>query len=340
VRGQYASLAALAVMLGLWVAAAPAAADALFEAQDPLALELRAPYRDMTWSGDKTLTWPGRLQTGGEGFDIELSLRGNHRLAACRYPPLRLYFDKAQIKDTLFEHQKDIKLVVQCDDGSDFADYLRTEYLIYRALLTLTDMAYRVRWVQIDYVDTERGNRRRSAPGFLVERKSRVAKRHGLGKTDVESIPPESLEPDQAALTGLFAYLISNADYSIITGSAGEPCCHNAKLLVDDAGRHHALLYDFDNAGVVNTSYAVAKPSIGVRRVTQRKYRGYCVHEEAVRGARERLLAQRAAVTALFEDDPVLSRGQRRWTLRFLGEGFDRLADARRFEAEVIQACR
>ena len=316
-----------------------AGADVLFESDEPLTMSLSAPFRTIDRAEDKSVEWPATLQMGENTFDVELSLRGNYRLRNCRFPPLRVDFDNDAIKDTLFDKQKDIKLVVQCNNGASFTDFLRTEYLTYKAMLALTPMAYRARWVQVEYVDTDR-NKTRSAPAFFVERKSRVAKRHAVETTDIAQIDPSELRHDHAAVVLLFAYLISNADFSIIRGATPDECCHNAKLLQDGAGRYYPLLYDFDNSGLVDASYSAPSPAIGVYDVTQRLYRGYCEQTDDLEGARALMLENEAAIMALFTGDSVLSPKQRRKTERFLKKGFDTFRSDDLFSRNIRDACR
>lgn len=314
-------------------------ADPLFESEETLSIELHAPFRTIEREDDKDLEWPAALHLDDAVFDVKLSLRGNNRLSNCRFPPLRVDFDKDQINDTLFDKQNDIKLVVQCENGASYLDYLRTEYLIYKAMLVLTPMAYQVRWADVTYMDTDRA-RARQAPAFFVERKTRVAKRRDVDKTDAQSIDPRALRPEQAALTTLFAYLISNVDYSIVDGPGEEECCHNAKVLIDGAGRYYPILYDFDNSGLVDSSYSTPQEALGQYRVTQRLYRGICIHNEAARDARALFIDNAATIAALFEDDAILSSRQKRKIQRFLEEGFDTFREDEAFEKEIINECR
>lgn len=42
--------------------------------------------------------------------------------------------------------------------------------------------------------------------------------------------------------------------------------------------------YDFDQAGIINTRYAMPAPQLGIKSVTQRLYRGRCIHNEQLDG--------------------------------------------------------
>ncbi|XOV88837.1 MAG: hypothetical protein ACFHX7_02885 [Pseudomonadota bacterium] len=336
---MFESARLLAVLLLLPLAAN---ADVLFESDAPIAFRLEGPVTTWTAERDKEKAYPGRISWEGESFPVEVTLRGNHRLkkSSCRYPPLRLEFDKEVRSDTIFDKQKDIKLVVQCKPGGRFLDYLRVEYLTYQALALLTPLSYQARWVELTYVDTDGEQEPRVEPAFFVERKARLAKRVGLETTDVERISVDALDADQAALIALFQFVIANADYSMVAPPPGDVCCHNAKLLIDADNRYIPVIYDFDSAGLVDASYALPAGMLGQTDVRQRFYRGYCAHNDAVTRARDQLLALQTRLTALFDSDPLLSNRQKKKAVKFLDAGFDILKTPRRFDREIIGECR
>lgn len=318
-------------------------ADPLFDNEGPLSLTLVAPFSEAMADRDKSIAYPGELRAGDTVFAIDLSLRGNRRLnkAVCRYPPLRVDFKKEQIKDTVFDKQNDVKLVVQCNSGSRYADYLRAEYLIYKSLNLLTPLSYQARWVEVTFVDPEGKMKDRTEGAFFVERKSRLAKRNDLEAADVVSIRIRELNQDAAALLSLFQFVIANPDYSLVASPPGEECCHNAKLLAGpEPGFYTPVIYDFDSAGTVDADYAIPADGLGINKVTQRLFRGYCDHNERLAAARAKMIESEAAIIALFESDPVLGAGKKRQASRFLARGFDQLKDEKDFERNVINRCR
>ncbi|MCB1693292.1 MAG: hypothetical protein KDI19_11035 [Pseudomonadales bacterium] len=318
-----------------------ATADPLFESDAPLALTVTADLSKAERERDKEAKYPGTVQISGKQFEVDVELRGNRRLnpQICRHPPLRLDFRKKEIDDTLLDHQNDIKLVVQCQPGSRFADYVRAEFLVYKAMNLLTPLSYRVRWVDATFVDTS-GRGERTEGAFFVERKSRLAKRNELDAADLQHISVDQLAAKHAALVNLFQYVIANPDYSLIAPPPGDDCCHNAKLLTDGKGTFEPVIYDFDSAGVVDASYAVPAAGLGIRRVTDRTYRGYCIHNEALTGARAALLQKAQQIIGLFRDDPLLGTRQKNRSTRFLEKSFEHLTKDRLFERYIVSRCR
>lgn len=313
-------------------------ADPLFESNEKLEVTLEAPLAQIRKERDKTQDYPGTLTYEGQRFSVSLSARGNTRLKKqnCRYPPLRLDFDKADRKDTLFHHEKHTKLAVQCHNGSEFRDFLRSEYLIYKMYNLLTDNSFRVRWLDVNYVEEKR---RRSEPAFLIERKARLTKRLGLEKVEVERIRYEDLNVESNALAVLFQYIVANPDYSFVVGTDGD-CCHNAKLLGTENAGYIPVPYDFDSSGLVDASYAIPAAHLGIRNVTMRLYRGHCMHNESLEPARSLIVSKRDELLGLIKNDTVLSGRAKSKYARYLDNSIDILEKDKRYEREIIEACR
>lgn len=336
----------MAISVALTTAyAIPAHADALFESDEPLALTLSGPFSAIRRDRDKAQRYPGEVTFEGVSFPVTYSVRGNKRLQAdiCRHPPLWLEFDKEARKDTLFDKQKRIKMVVLCRDQDTYRGYLRAEYLIYRMLNELTDESYKVRWVDASFDDGVGGPR--VANAFFIERKARVAKRLDYEKNERPSITFYELEPESSALSSLFQYVIGNPDYSFMR--AADPaaeCCHNAKLFIQQGterrDRYVPVPYDFDSSGLINAKYAKPNPMLGIKKVTTRLFRGVCYHNDATRQARDTILAARSQLEALVADDPLLKASSKKKMLKYLEGSFETLADPQEFEEEIIGECR
>jgi hypothetical protein len=317
----------------------PAQADRLFESLEPLEISLSGPLIKLRRERDKSESYKATLGTGEDNFDVELRVRGNKRLDSevCRHPPLWVDFEPEAIKKTLYAHQKSVKLVVLCKDTAGYRNYLRTEFLIYRMFNLLTPLSYKVRWLNVSYVD-EKG-KARLEPGFFIERKSRLARRNKLETTSVQSILVSELEPDSSALVGLFQYLVSNSDYSIVT-SADDSCCHNAKILLGEDSRYRPIIYDFDSTGLVNARYAVPNESLKIKKVTQRLYRGYCGHNSQVEEARLRILSMRKELLDTLGTDTVLATKSRKKVVKYFAKSLDMIEDDETWRGKILDVCR
>lgn len=275
-------------------------------------------------------------------LDVELTARGNTRLDICTFPPVWLNFRRSQLDGTIFAGQNRIKLVTLCRERDSYRDYLAQEYQVYRAYNAATEHSFRVRWLTVDYVETE--GRRPSTTteaAFLIEEDWEVADRAGLDAITVESIGVEQLDAPRAALLSVFQYLIGSTDWSPIAAVPGDNCCHNTKLIGPE-GREDGrivLPYDFDQIGLINTEYARPSPTVGIRSVTTRLYRGYCAHNEHIADAVETLLAKRDDIEAALLLGEVSDR-RRESAVSYLSESFEIISDPEQVQEELLDQCR
>ncbi|MDA0977791.1 MAG: hypothetical protein O3B72_04480 [Proteobacteria bacterium] len=302
-------------------------------------ITLQAPFGQIREDRDKDKEYPAQLKFEGQTFNLEVEVRGNKRLQSmtCKNPPLWLDFDNEQIDDTYFENQKKTKLVVLCRKGGVNYDYLRAEYLVYKLYEQIAPVYFKTRWVNATYIEEDGSTR--TEPAFFIERKQRMAKRVGMDLVDLQSIDYQDLDLDVAAVLGLFNYVVANPDFSLVSAMSGS-CCHNAKLLKNAAGKYVPVLYDFDSAGVVDARYAVPNPALPIKKVTQRLYRGYCIHNDNLPAARQQMIAAEQDFYRLINDDPVLSNRYKKKMVRYLERSFAWITRDADFESRILNECR
>ena len=124
-------------------------------------------------------------------------------------------------------------------------------------------------------------------------------------------------------------------------GPKGERCCHNTAVLGDETGKPHLLMpYDFDQSGLVNAPYAEPDERLGLRTVLQRKYRGFCAHNDQLPAVLEMFNAQRAELESIFNDDTLPHAKVRRGAWKYVTRFFDEINDSEKFEEKILRACR
>ena len=324
----------------------PAVVRPLFAADSTLELTIEGPFRQLVRDRHDKPELDGIVRyTDAEGeeivLDVGLSPRGNSRLDICGFPPFWLNFRRGQLPGTVFAGQNRIKLVTLCRESDAYRDYLAQEYQVYRAYNALTEHSFRVRWLTIEYVETEGRPSSTTEGAFLIEEDWEVGERAGMEAVKVDSLRIAQLDSAGAALVYLFQYMIGSTDWSPIAGPPGETCCHNTKLIGpenSDAGRL-ALPYDFDQVGLINANYARPAASVPIRSVRQRYYRGYCVLNDELEAAIQLLNERRSDVEAAFASLEVKERTRSR-ALSYLDESYERINDPRRFEREIVGRCR
>ena len=272
-------------------------------------------------------------------LDVEVRPRGHSRLELCSFPPLRLNLDREQVPGTLFEGQNRLKLVTLCRDTSSYADYLQLEYLIYRMYYSISEFAYNAKPVLMHYVDTERDGRVTTAPAFFIEDTDGLASRVGMMAVEVPEIEREALEPRALATLGLFQFMIGNTDWSVTSPARGEACCHNSDVLQDPNGQFVVVPYDFDQAGFINTSYALPNERLGIRSVRQRLYRGLCRTNEYLDDAIAEFNAARAGIESMIAGAPIDERS-RKDAASYTTEFYEIINDPEKRQEDIIEECR
>ena len=318
----------------------------LFESGETLDVEITAPWRRLIREINNENPWPAQMtwtdETGQvHTVDITVERRGLTRQQVCNFPPIRLRMDKAVVKGTTFRGQKSLKMVTHCDKGDRWEQYYIKEMLAYLMFNRVTDLSFRVRPLAVRYVESEGGASQSPKFAFVIEDDGDVAKRNGLKKIEVFDIEPTQIEAGYASQYSLFQYMIGNVDWASLGGPGSEKCCHNAKMIgADPAGSLIPVPYDFDSAGLVDAHYAAPPEGLPIRNVTDRLFRGFCVHNSTLENARQQFLALEPEMFALVDNESRLSSRNGKIATRFLQAFFDTLKDDRAFQKEIIGKCR
>jgi hypothetical protein len=319
----------------------------LFTTSESISVTISAPWRDLERKEEYQGTYPAKIEFTDElgnatTLKMTVERRGRTRQAVCRFPPIKLRFDKKEVKGTSFRGQKSVKMVTHCQTSSRFEQFYVLEMLIYRMYNIITDFSFRVRPLSVTYVDSGNGNEQDPKFAFLIEDDSDVAKRNSQKKLKIAKTTRAQLDSQESINFALFQYMIANLDWSAISGPDKNKCCHNAKLIGQDPKNDpiYPVPYDFDAAGLINAPYATPPENLPVRNVTQRLYRGFCVHNVAMEEGRERFLDNEQAMLAVVRDEPLLNSSTRKKALKFLGKFFDTLKDDKDFQKNIIAKCR
>jgi hypothetical protein len=304
----------------------------LFASDDVLSLTLTGPIDKISRAtGAKPV--PAELKVDGatpETLPVNLSARGitRRRSDICDFPPLRVEFTEKPAPTSIFKGQKHLKLVTHCQSSTDYQQYLLLEYTAYRLYRALTPESFNVRLVEVNYARAD-GHALTTRLGFFIEDIDDVAKRNGQKRLKgVRRISASQLDAAAAARFAVFEYMISNLDWAMTAGPAGEDCCHNSRLMGPEGatGASTGLIpvpYDFDETGLVNVPYAAPPDGINVPDVKVRRYRGFCAHNEEAKAFLDQISARRASLMAILDETPQLKEWTRRNAARYLGDFFD-----------------
>ena len=155
--------------------------DRLFETKTPAPLDakLTLPLKQLLSKRHDRNPVTATLQIGELTVPLSVSPRGKSRLKQCSFRPLWLEFNKTDVKGTRLNKIRKIKLVTHCKNSLKSRGLLASEMLAYRLLNLVTDHSFRIRALNVTYIDTDR-DREVIHPAFVIEHKRSVAKRLDL----------------------------------------------------------------------------------------------------------------------------------------------------------------
>jgi hypothetical protein len=332
----------------LSAAAFAADADPLFADNSTLEVRLIAPMatlmRDRPFKEDEELAGTFELiATDGtvQQFPVNVRTRGNFRRRPdiCPYAPLRLNFKKSEMKGTLLAKQDKLKMVTHCKSNSNiYEQTVIKEYLVYRIMNQLSDLSFRVRLLRITYVDSDNGDEE-SSFAILIESKERLAKRIGMEQSTLQAINQIRVDPAHMNLTAMFEYLVGNLDFSPVSGSPGEPCCHNFALFSADKKTYWSIPYDFDLTGLVEAPHHEPNPKYAQRDIRHRIYRGRCINNDILPATLQTMRDKREDIEGVVAAQVELSKGARNRVESFINDFYKPLGKEDKLIKKLEKAC-
>jgi hypothetical protein len=312
----------------------------LFKSKDPLPVELsfsikqlRSETNDSTYIDSKMIyeVSPGVTDT----LDIEIRTRGNFRLDNCFYPPMRVKMKKDDIENTLFKGDRSLKLVLPCSKSKTADSFLGKEYLSYKLYEEATPYFFRTRLLRVKFVNSdEKKGEAVELLGFFIEDDDEVADRFDGEILDGKKIIPTLMEDTATVRHDFFQMMIGNTDWSGLFQ-------HNQKVMKLDERTVVPIAYDFDMTGLVNPPYAQVNTSVGIERVTDRVYRGFCRDPELMQTIRQEFLAKEDRILELVNEyKAYYSEADLKAVSGFLKEFFDVLKSDKLFKQQILDKCR
>ena len=261
----------------------------------------------------ETMTW-----------EIELRARGVLRKEVCYYPPVKLKFKDPELAGRgMSEKHSSLKLVHQCKTGVVNEQYTAKEMLCYRLYNLVTPESFRVRSLRITYLDTGRDGKAVEMIAFLIEDLDEMADRLDGQAIRRESFGSNMLESEPYLTMSVFQYMIGNTDWAV--GNL-----HNLELIkLPQYRKVLSIPYDFDYAGLVNTSYAVPAEKLPIQSVTQRLYRGPECNETEARKVIGYFLSLETEIMNLCETFPLLDDRSRSDVIHYVSKFFEELKSPR-----------
>ena len=322
---------------------APASpAEPLFAGDDVLELTIHGPLTSLVRGTPGSTNVAGRLELGNDDtVPATFSEYGISRIRECGMACLKITVDEEHARGTPFEGHDSLRLVTPCHHGSEYDRYVLLEYLVYKSYAVIAEPALQVRLVICRFRDSERPAFDDTGLAFFVEDINRSAGRHGKTWLDIRSQSIADLNPAQLTLLTLFQFMVGNTDWSALSSSAGQGCCHNVAVLGAEGDQYNTLLpFDFDQTGLVDAPYAMPDGRLPIQRVTQRVYRGFCTHNDELPAAIAVFNEMRPKLEDLFSRDGLPNLKARKRALKYIDAFFDTINNPRKVKSRIIGKCR
>jgi hypothetical protein len=299
-----------------------------------LTADFRAVMRDR--NDDSVRTYPATISFPApdgsvQSMSLRIRTRGHSRrnVRTCTFAPLRLEFDKAQTKGTVFDGHGALKLGTHCRTGQQ--EIILREHAIYRMFNLLTPRSFRSRVAKMTYLDAATGKLVAEEAGLFIEDDDDVARR--LEGRSIAAAQPVfvTIEPGSLDLMMLFEYMIGNTDFSIMQQ-------HNVRVVQTPAGQRFAVPYDFDYSGLADASYARPAPALPINSVRDRLFRGPCRTAAEWQPSVDQLRAVKSKVMELF-DAPGLSPSYRQQARSYIEQFYRVLDQPSTLKRALIDPC-
>ena len=168
-----------------------------------------------------------------------------------------------------------------------------------------------------------------------------MAARNGGLKLDWEEglqFDPRLLDVHQAIQVDVFQYMIGNTDWSGVE-------MHNMELFQRPPHEYATVPFDFDFSGIINARYANPDPSLDLRSVRDRMFRGICPDDtgrpvEEYEAVYQEFRDKQEALYDLWRNLEGLEGERLERTLDYLDDFYEILNDQRQVQVRMINQCR
>jgi hypothetical protein len=313
----------------------------LFRNEEPIAIRLEISLKEVQKETNDTTYLPTKMAYKTErgvwdSLKIDLRARGEFRRNNCFFPPIRIKMKKKHTKETLFEGNKNLKLVIPCQNSKNADDLLLKEYLAYQLYEEVSPYVFSTRMVNLTLIDNSgRQPREYQLKGFFIEDDGLVAKRFNAEMVKDIQIHPMRMMDTVSTTHDFFEFMIANTDWSSVAQ-------HNVKVMQLENKDYVPLPYDFDMTGLVNPPYAEVNEMLNISNIQERVYRGFCRSEDLFQAVRQKYIDREAEIMAVFESE-VFAAMNPKELLRakaYIEEFFEILHQDERFNEQILTKCR
>jgi hypothetical protein len=308
----------------------------LFQSDDILKISIETDMKALLKLDKEDKYQKAIMRVADEELKIRLRPRGNNRFETCSFPPITLNFKNTEFSDTTYNVLKKLKLVNTCKLQIQYEQYLLREYMIYKTFNLLSDYSFKVRLLQLEYIDTKDKMKPITRYGFVIEDQHILARRLNGVIIKNKGLSDLVTAREQMVLLSVFQYMIGNTDWQV-------SALHNLKLLklMDyNEPAPYVIPYDFDYTGMVNASYAIPSDKLDIDQITDRLYWGQCYSKEEFAQAITVFQNKKEEIYEQYQAFDLLNKQSLSHSLNYLNGFYKIIENERRWPGIFKAECR
>ena len=143
-------------LLTIGLRAQEASVTPLFEDQQTLSLKLTTSIKDIKKKTNDSTYLPAHLYVknasgGWDSIQIDIRARGIFRRKNCYFAPIRIKVSKEHAKGTILQGNRNLKLVMPCQNSNDKNALVIKEFMCYKMYEKITPYYFKTRMVNLDF---------------------------------------------------------------------------------------------------------------------------------------------------------------------------------------------
>lgn len=312
----------------------------LFKTNDVLEARLEFSFKEIKRSKSDTIYYDTQFyykndEQKWDSINVRIRARGKFRKENCFFTPIKMKIKKKDREGTLFEGNKNLKLVMPCLTSKGNNDLVVKEYLCYKLYEEISPYNFSTRLMDLTLTDNRnRKSKTYNLRAFIIEDDKQVAKRSNGKILKGFQRNPLFQQDSIAAMQDVFQYMIGNTDWSSVMQ-------HNVKVMLLPSKVKVPIPYDYDMTGLVNAPYAVVKESMPIKNVRERHFRGYCRNKEVDEYVRLKYLELEPSLWKTVRSvEDYLDPKDALVVENYLKDFFSLVKNKTRFDENISQKCR
>ena len=310
----------------------------MMEQDSALDLFLKLDWRELVNKKKDKLYLPANLRfvtSTGDSFavDLQVRTRGHMRLDICYYPPLKMKFDKDELRARSLSTHNELDIVHHCENDPQYEQYILREYLAYKLFQVISPYHFRVQLIRLHYINPDGSKAYEPTLSFLVENAEELADNLNAKQYKTQVISRNAVERKSMIKVCLFEYMIGNTDWSVRNR-------HNLEYFVIPG---YSLLvpvpFDFDYAGLVSAPYAAHHESIKLSSVAMRYYQGSCEPDEHVNAVIREFIEKKNELFTMCGKIQGMNERSVKHVREYLEEFFEIIENPKKTESHILRHC-